>query len=202
MVEGQSRFRFSDSYVMLCLHLYIFVFSLSDNNSTYYSWMYWTDSGRDRIEKASLDGSFRTTLHSTGLSNSIGLTLDYQNQTLYWVEHTYYGRIERSSVNGSNRETILSSGLYYPWAIAYFDGTLYLTEIYNRRIISVSVIQPITSIVSSVGRYPYDIKVIAEDQQRIGCLTQWHGFMCSVHRIFICMQLTTRVMRKTVLSSV
>ena len=133
--------------------------------------MYWTDTGRDRIEKASLDGSFRTTLHSTGLSNVIGLTLDYQNQTLYWMEHTYYGRIERSLVNGSNRETILSSGLYYPWAISYFAETLYLTEYYNRRINSVSVSQPINinTIVSSTGNYPYDIKVIAEEKQQIGC---------------------------------
>lgn len=133
--------------------------------------MYWTDSGRDRIEKASLDGSSRTLLHSTGLSNSIGLTLDYQSQTLYWVEHSYYGRIERSSVNGSNRETILNNGLPYPWAITYFAGTLYMTERWNRRINSVSVTQPstINRIVSSLGNYPYDIKVIAEEQQQIGC---------------------------------
>ena len=133
------------------------------------SWMYWTDTGRDRIEKASLDGSSRTLLHSTGLSNSIGLTLDYQNQTLYWVE--YYGRIERSSVNGSNRETILNSGLYYPWGISYFAETLYLTERWNRRIRIVSVTQPITisSSVPSLAGYPYDIEVIAEEQQQIGC---------------------------------
>lgn len=136
--------------------------------------MYWTDSGRDRIEKASLDGSFRTTLHSTGLSNTIGLTLDYRSQILYWLEHSYYGRIERSSVNGSNRETILSSGLCcYPWGISYFAETLYLTERYywSRRIRSVSVTQPITinSIVSSLGGYPYDIQIIAEEQQQLGC---------------------------------
>ena len=133
--------------------------------------MYWTDLGRDVIEKASLDGSARTTLHSTGLSNVVGLTLDYQNQTLYWMEHTYYGRIEKSLVNGSNRETILSA-FYYPWGIDYFTGTLYLTEYYHRRINSVSVTQPITVnyIVSSTGNHPIDIKVIAEEQQQIGYL--------------------------------
>ena len=135
--------------------------------------MYWTDPGRDVIEKASLDGSTRTTLHSTGLSNVVGLTLDYQNQTLYWMEHTYHGRIEKSLVNGSSRETIFSGFYYrYPWGIAYFAGTLYLTERSHRRINSVSVIQPITvNIVTSTGNYPYDIKVIAEEQQQIGYLT-------------------------------
>ena len=138
-----------------------------------YSWMYWTDSGRDRIEKASLDGSFRTILHSTGLSNNIGLTLDYRSQTLYWSEYSYNGRIERSSVNGSNRETTLSSGLCrYPWGVSYFAGTLYFTERswWYRRIRSVSVTQPITtnSIVLSLDGYPHDIQVIAEEQQQLG----------------------------------
>lgn len=150
------------------------MFTLPKLVCTLCSWMYWTDSGRDTIEKASMDGTFRTILHSTGLSNSIGLTLDYRSQTLYWVEHSYYyGRIERSSVNGSNRETILSRGLYYPWGISYFAETLYLTERYYwyRRISSVSVTQPITinSIVPSLGGYPYNIQVIAEEQQQIGC---------------------------------
>ena len=133
------------------------------------SWMYWTDSGRDKIEKASLDGTLRSTLHSTGLSNVIEITLDYQNQTLYWVEHTYYGRIERSLVNGSNRETILSSGLRYPWGITYFDRNLYLTEYYNRRVISIAVTQPTTiNPIASIGNYPYDIKVITEEEQQTG----------------------------------
>ena len=134
--------------------------------------MYWTDHGRNRIEKASLDGSFRTTLH-TGLSGVLGLTLDYQNQTLYWTEHRCYSRIERSLVNGSNRETIISSGFCYPWALSYYAGNLYLTERYywSRRIHSISVTQSITisTIVSSLGYYPYDIKVIAEEQQQTGC---------------------------------
>lgn len=135
----------------------------------YYSWMYWTDTGTDRIEKASLDGSYRTTLHSTGLSNVIGLTLDYENHTLYWIEYTYYGRIERSLVNGSNRETILSNGLYYPWGLSYIDGTLYLTEYYHGRINSVTVTQPVTTNpIASIGSYPYDIEVIAEEKQQIG----------------------------------
>lgn len=133
-------------------------------------WMYWTDSGTDRIEKASLDGSFRTTVHSTGLSNVIGLTLDYQNQTLYWMENRCYGDIERSSVNGSNRETILSNRLCNPWALSYYAGTLYLTDRNYRRIRSISVNQPLilNTIVPSLGYYPYDIKVIAEEKQQIG----------------------------------
>ena len=135
--------------------------------------MYWTDAGTDRIEKASMDGSSRTILHSTGLSNSVGLTLDYQTQTLYWVEHQYYNsRIERSSVNGSNRETILQSGLYYPWAVTYYNGSLYMTERYYwyRRISSVSVTPPITinPIVPSLGNYPYGIQVISEERQSTG----------------------------------
>ena len=151
--------------------------------------MYWTDHNSGRIEKASMDGSFRTTLHSSGLYNVIGLTLDYQNQTLYWMERRCYGRIERSSVNGTNRETILSSGLCYPWALSYYAETLYLTDRNSRRIRSINVTQPITinTIVPSLSYYPYDIKVIAEEQQQIGRLLFYvHESRCKAYHSLVC----------------
>ena len=42
--------------------------------------------GSDTIERASMDGTSRTVLHSTGLASAYGLTLDYDSQTLYWTD--------------------------------------------------------------------------------------------------------------------
>ena len=134
-----------------------------------HSWMYWTDVGTDRIERATMDGNSRTTLHSTGLSNVYGLTLDYQNQMLYWVDYSN-NRIERSSVTGSNR-TVLSTSLRDPWAVTYYRGMLYWTDLYYDRIYSISVVNSPASIVqvtSYLGTNPYDIRVTSQDRQPIG----------------------------------
>ena len=60
--------------------------------------MYWTDAGRDVIERATMDGNSRMILHSSGLTNALGITLDYDNQVLYWVDRSLK-RIESSAVN-------------------------------------------------------------------------------------------------------
>ena len=48
-----------------------------------------------------MDGTARTVLHSTGLVTVYGLTVDYENQILYWADYSN-NRIEKSSTNGSN----------------------------------------------------------------------------------------------------
>ena len=115
-----------------------------------------------------MDGNSRTILHSTGLSNVYGLTLDYQNQTLYWVDYSN-NRIERSSVTGSNR-VILRSSLRDPWGVTYHAGRLYWTDWYYERIYSILVTSPasITTITSSLGGNPNGILVTTEERQPLG----------------------------------
>ena len=115
-----------------------------------------------------MDGNLRTILHSTGLSNVYGLTLDYQNQTLYWVDYSN-NRIERSSVTGSNR-VILRSSLRDPWGVTYHAGRLYWTDWYYERIYSILVTSPasITTITSSLGGNPNGILVTTEERQPLG----------------------------------
>ena len=83
--------------------------------------LYWTDSGTDRIERASMDGTARTVLHSTNLNTVYGLTLDYDNQILYWADYSN-NLIESSLTNGSDRQVIISSGVVDPFGITFFDG--------------------------------------------------------------------------------
>jgi len=47
-----------------------------------------------KIERASMDGDARRTLHNTDLVWPNGLTLDYQNQVLYWID-AFLDKIER-----------------------------------------------------------------------------------------------------------
>ncbi|XP_009870915.1 PREDICTED: low-density lipoprotein receptor-related protein 2, partial [Apaloderma vittatum] len=50
-------------------------------------YMYWTDwSSNAKIERATLGGNFRTPIVSTNLVWPNGLTLDYEEQQLYWAD--------------------------------------------------------------------------------------------------------------------
>lgn len=49
--------------------------------------MYWTDWGsKPKIEGADMSGASRRTLVDTGLGWPNGITLDQENQALYWVD--------------------------------------------------------------------------------------------------------------------
>lgn len=53
--------------------------------------MYWTDwSSNAKIERATLGGNFRTAIVSTNLVWPNGLTLDYEDQQLYWADANLY----------------------------------------------------------------------------------------------------------------
>lgn len=53
--------------------------------------MYWTDwSSNAKIERATLGGNFRTPIVSTNLVWPNGLTLDYEEQQLYWADGNLY----------------------------------------------------------------------------------------------------------------
>lgn len=131
--------------------------------------MYWTDVGTDRIERATMDGNFRTILHSTGLSIVYGLTLDYDSQILYWADASY-NRIESSSVNGSNRQILVSS-LRNPWGLTFYENILYWTDtssdsIYSLDLANSSVLVP--RMISNLGGDSYDIRIVSEDRQPLG----------------------------------
>ena len=95
--------------------------------------MYWTDwGGVAKIERASMDGSDRRVLHSTGLIWPNGLTIDYPAQRIYWVDASL-DRIEYSNVDGSGR-FILFSGLDHPFAITLGGNLLFWTDWLNNAI--------------------------------------------------------------------
>ncbi len=89
--------------------------------------IFWTDWGDPaKIESASMDGTNRRVIHSTGLAWPNGITLDYTEQRIYWVD-ALLDRIEYSSYNGSNR-IVLMSGLLHPFAITLEGSLVFWTD--------------------------------------------------------------------------
>lgn len=130
--------------------------------------MYWTDYGTlDKIERASMDGTSRTVLHSTGLSTPYGLTLDYNTQTLYWIDYTL-NKLESSRTDGSNRILLTRVNVQCPYGITFFDQKLYWGDWCQHKIYSTFLTSPnsVSSVIST-GSAPYRIQVISEERQPI-----------------------------------
>jgi len=130
-------------------------------------WLYWTDTGSRTIERISMDGSNRMTLHSTNLQAPYALTIDYETQTLYWADYTL-NKLEMSGVDGTNRR-LLNSNLRDPSSMVFFEGTLYWTDwayngIYSARTSSPTVVTSLLYLAND----PYGIAVFDKNTQAEG----------------------------------
>ena len=84
--------------------------------------MYWTDWGATpTINSASMDGANHTVLHSTGLWWPNALTIDYDNQTLYWMD-ALLDRLEASNTDGSGRILLSTTHIYHPFSLTFLAG--------------------------------------------------------------------------------
>ena len=131
--------------------------------------MYWTDYGSvDKIERASMDGTSRTVLHSTSLSAPYGLALDYYSQTLYWTDYTL-DKLEASDVDGTNRRLLTRVNVFCPYDLSYFDGQLYWGDFCNHVIYTTSTDSPnsVSTLVSTSSSDPYRLQVISKEGQPI-----------------------------------
>ena len=101
--------------------------------------MFWTDWGTDmpKIERCGMDGdpSSRVVLEDTGLKWPNALTLDHVDRRLYWTEaaendHQIWGM----NWNGSGRRRIgvLSREMRQPFAISFWDQSIYWTSYESR----------------------------------------------------------------------
>ena len=90
--------------------------------------MYWSDWGIPAtIERASMDGTNRTVLHNTGLQWPNALTIDYDNQTLYWMDAAN-DRLESSKTDGSGRTVVSTLHIYHPFGLTLFKDSLFWTD--------------------------------------------------------------------------
>jgi Low-density lipoprotein receptor repeat class B len=74
--------------------------------------LFWSDIGAVcKIEYSRLDGTERANFLDVGLDKPLGMTIDYVNDRLYWVDD-FLGTIEHVDIaTASNRVTIRLSDL-------------------------------------------------------------------------------------------
>ncbi|MED6276189.1 Low-density lipoprotein receptor- protein 2 [Characodon lateralis] len=130
-------------------------------------YMYWTDWGTHaKIERATLGGNFRTEIVNSSLVWPNGLTLDYEEERLYWADASLQ-KIERSSLSGTNREVIVSTAIY-PFAMTMFGQFIYWTDWNTRSIYRANKHDGSdqTVMIQNLPSRPMDIHVLARRKQQ------------------------------------
>ena len=91
--------------------------------------IYWTDTGTDKIQRANLDGSNIVDLVTQGLSGPDGLALDVTGGKMYWTDWGT-AKIQRANLDGSNVEDLVTQGLRDPDRVALDvgGGKMYWTD--------------------------------------------------------------------------
>lgn len=73
--------------------------------------MFWSDWGHHpRIERASMDGSMRTIIVQNKIALPCGLTIDYPNRLLYFMD-SYLDYIDVCDYYGHHRRQVVASDL-------------------------------------------------------------------------------------------
>lgn len=82
--------------------------------------MYWTDWGEEpRIERAGMDGSSRKVIIDTDIYWPNGLTIDLEEQKLYWAD-AKLSFIHRADLDGSSRSVFVLPHLLHCRLSVYF----------------------------------------------------------------------------------
>ncbi len=121
-----------------------------------------------------MDGTDRRTLHSTGLGEPNGITIDYQTQTIYWTD-SGLGVIDYSNTDGTNRRR-LQSNLPYPYAITIEGSLVFFTDWFDVGVHATHKLDSdnVTNFVNAYKIQPTGIEAIASNRQAEG------DFMCVV----------------------
>ena len=134
--------------------------------------MYWTDWGLvPRIEQASMDGAARTVIIDTDLNQPWGITIDYDDNRLYWVDANL-NKIEYSNFDGTNRVTLETGddGVLSPFAITIENNLLFWTETGNRSIFTTHKLlgKDILALTSPLITAPGGIEAVTPGRQPQG----------------------------------
>nr|XP_018898096.1 PREDICTED: low-density lipoprotein receptor-related protein 4 [Bemisia tabaci] len=90
--------------------------------------MFYTDVGKKaKIESAYMDGSNRKILVTENLISPNGLAIDFEENTLYWVDsgtHT----LEKITFSGDERKVVTGDGLPYPTRLVVYGKKVFWTD--------------------------------------------------------------------------
>ena len=124
-----------------------------------------------------MDGNSQMVLHSTSLSDTYAITIDYENQELYWADYTL-NKIEKSDTNGSNRMTLTSS-VRDPFSITYYNGRLFWGDNSLNRVLTGTANSPDSGIYVGRSMYydTYGIHIISRSTQPLGKISMKHNIL-------------------------
>ncbi len=93
------------------------------------TYMYWTDSGTDTIQRVNLGGSNVQDIVTTGLRTPTDIAVNLTAEKLYWTD-SGTDTIQGADLNGANIEDIVTTGLRTPKGIVVdtFAGNLYWAD--------------------------------------------------------------------------
>lgn len=98
--------------------------------SIFLSLMFWTDWGEvPKIERAGMNGDNKTrkVLITDDIFWPNGLTLDYETDTVYWLDGKLLF-LASMDYEGRNRHKFAEKDVKYPYAITLFQNKLYYTD--------------------------------------------------------------------------
>ncbi|XP_076062572.1 low-density lipoprotein receptor-related protein 6 [Oratosquilla oratoria] len=98
--------------------------------------LFWTDWGESpKIERAGMNGdpTTRRTIIKEDIHWPNGLTIDYESRTVYWADAKLHF-IASADFEGKNRRMVVENNLPYPFALSYFNSTIYWTDWETRSI--------------------------------------------------------------------
>lgn len=136
--------------------------------------MYWTDWGETaKIERIGMDGreGSRKVLISSNIFWPNGLTLDYDDNRMFWTDARLC-YIHSADLDGSNRRTLVESSLPHPFAITVFGDAIYWTDWHLKAIFTCdkSSGQNKRMLVNQLN-LPMDIHVMEAKRQERGRIT-------------------------------
>ncbi|OWF38579.1 very low-density lipoprotein receptor-like isoform X2 [Mizuhopecten yessoensis] len=93
-------------------------------------WMYWTDWGKKpMISRCGLNGKHQSVIVQEGIEWPNGLTIDYVDHRLFWID-AKLKLIRSVDTNGGSPYTVLhdAQSIIHPFAITVFEDDLYWTD--------------------------------------------------------------------------
>lgn len=130
-----------------------------------------------------MDGQNRDTLISTGLTAPYGITIDYEEQKIYWTD-AFHDKIEYSNVDGTDRVTLTTLpeayGLGVPYSLTLEGDYLYWTEWDNNSLYSVHKTDGgnVSLIVSDLVVNPNGIQAVSASRRLYSKCLRHSKFPC------------------------
>lgn len=127
-------------------------------------------SSPSMLERCKMDGSEREPLVTNKIVYPYGVTVDYPNKHVYWVD-TYLDYVDRVGFDGKNRKNIMKGvDVQNLYGISLFENRLFVSSWYNNSIMEIHKIKhEKKTVIQNISR-PFNLHVFHRQRQPDGKL--------------------------------